>query len=103
MRGMGYQPMFWKRRHGLVAHATTVGVLPSPILRFHVMRIAWPLLAALLLATPCLAADAPQFEKHVLTTDYLADGVTTADVNRDGHLDVIAGPYWYAGPDFKTR
>ena len=43
------------------------------------------------------------FEKVVLTDKYYCDGVTTADVNRDGKLDVIAGPYWYAGPDFKVR
>jgi FG-GAP-like repeat len=67
------------------------------------MRTAWVLLAALLIAFTSLAAGSPDFEKHTLTTDYLADGVTTADVNRDGHLDVIAGPYWYEGPDFKTR
>jgi hypothetical protein len=69
------------------------------------MRTAWLPLAALLVASTALtsrAADAP-FEKHVLTTDYLADGVTTADVNRDGHLDIIAGPWWYEGPGFKTR
>lgn len=26
-----------------------------------------------------------------------------ADVNRDGKMDVVSGPYWYAGPDFKER
>lgn len=26
-----------------------------------------------------------------------------ADVNADGKSDILSGPYWYAGPDFKSR
>lgn len=26
-----------------------------------------------------------------------------ADVNRDGHLDIISGDYWYEGPTFKIK
>ncbi|MBI5772085.1 MAG: VCBS repeat-containing protein [Verrucomicrobia bacterium] len=43
------------------------------------------------------------FEKHTLTSEYWCDGLNAADVDRDGHVDVIAGPFWYAGPDFKVR
>src|SRR5690606_39079152 len=25
------------------------------------------------------------------------------DFNRDGKMDIVAGPYWYAGPDFKSK
>ena len=25
------------------------------------------------------------------------------DFNKDGKVDIVAGPYWYAGPDFKVR
>lgn len=31
------------------------------------------------------------------------EGCAVADFNRDGKLDVSAGEYWYAGPDFKAR
>jgi hypothetical protein len=31
------------------------------------------------------------------------EGCAVADYNRDGKLDVSAGEYWYAGPDFKTK
>ena len=41
------------------------------------------------------------FQKLTLTDQYWCDGVTAADINRDGKMDVIAGPFWYEGPDFK--
>ena len=31
------------------------------------------------------------------------ENCTTADLNRDGHVDIIYGPYWFAGPDFAPR
>ncbi|MFG0335934.1 MAG: FG-GAP repeat domain-containing protein [Maioricimonas sp. JB049] len=45
-------------------------------------------------------ATAVMFEKVVLTNRYYCDGVTTGDINRDGHTDIVAGPYWYEGPAF---
>src|ERR1700722_1965575 len=43
------------------------------------------------------------FQKLQLSDKFWAEGVAIADVNRDGHVDVISGPYWYEGPDFKIR
>lgn len=43
------------------------------------------------------------FEKRVLTREYWCDGVNAADLNHDGQVDIVAGPFWYAGPDFKVR
>ncbi|MEX2113166.1 MAG: VCBS repeat-containing protein [Pirellulales bacterium] len=42
------------------------------------------------------------FESITLTSHYFCDGIDSGDINRDGHVDVVAGPYWYQGPDFKT-
>ena len=28
--------------------------------------------------------------------------MAAGDINGDGHTDIVAGPFWYAGPDFKT-
>src|SRR5687768_14133595 len=52
-----------------------------------------------------LANERPtvRFEKTVLTDQYLCDGINTGDFNRDGRPDIVAGPYWYEGPGFKTR
>ena len=64
------------------------------------------LLSALLLGSAAALSAAPReiaFQKLTLTGEYWCDGVNTADINGDGRMDVIAGPFWYAGPDFKTR
>jgi hypothetical protein len=58
------------------------------------------------LAIPLAAASAAPrdvtFQKQVLSDKYWCDGINAADINRDGKMDVIAGPFWYAGPDFKA-
>ena len=48
-----------------------------------------------------VTASPVRFEKITLTQRYFCDGITTGDINRDGQLDVVAGPYWYAGPTFR--
>jgi hypothetical protein len=42
------------------------------------------------------------FRKQVLTERYLADGISNGDFNRDGKQDIVSGPFWYEGPDFKV-
>lgn len=61
------------------------------------------ILAALGGAVQAWADDpiaAIKFEKQVLTDRYYCDGINAGDFNRDGSLDVVAGPFIYAGPDF---
>src|SRR5882757_702667 len=43
------------------------------------------------------------FRKIHLTDEYWSDGVAVGDIDHDGHMDVIVPPFWYSGPDFKTR
>lgn len=43
------------------------------------------------------------FEKIQLSETFYAEGAGIGDINQDGHADVVAGPYWYAGPDFKQK
>jgi hypothetical protein len=57
---------------------------------------------SLLLSLPLCQAAGVRFEKQILSDRYYCDGVTSGDLNRDGNPDVVAGPFWYAGPDFKT-
>jgi hypothetical protein len=44
-----------------------------------------------------------RFERRVLTDLYYCDGIGAGDFDRDGHMDVVAGPYWYRGPDFTEK
>ena len=41
--------------------------------------------------------------KHHITPHFWAEGGHFGDFNHDGKGDVVVGPYWYAGPDFKKR
>ena len=41
------------------------------------------------------------FKKIQLLNKYITEGASIGDVNADGQPDVIAGPLWWQGPDFK--
>ena len=43
------------------------------------------------------------FEKVIVTEEFLCEGANYGDFNKDGKGDIVAGPYWFEGPDFKTR
>ncbi len=43
-----------------------------------------------------------EFQRHVLTDQYYCDGVAAGDINGDGKTDIVAGPFWYQGPDFRV-
>jgi hypothetical protein len=53
--------------------------------------------------TQPVEVTAPRFRKQQLDSLFYSEAVTAADVNRDGNMDVIAGPFIYLGPDFLTR
>ena len=43
------------------------------------------------------------FQRLTLSTEYYSEGAGFGDVSRDGKPDIVSGPYWYAGPEFKTK
>ncbi|HKZ64771.1 MAG TPA: FG-GAP-like repeat-containing protein, partial [Chitinophagaceae bacterium] len=38
------------------------------------------------------------FKKHVITSNFVSEGVATGDVNKDGRTDILAGNYWFEAP-----
>jgi len=69
------------------------------------LRAGLPALFLGLVGLPPIApaATAISFERKMLSELYQADGIAWGDIDRDGRPDVVAGPYWYAGPDFTQR
>ena len=69
----------------------------------QLLRFCGGFTLAWFVAQPSIAADPPvRFERQQLTDQYYCDGVGTGDINQDGHLDLVAGPYWYQGPEFTS-
>jgi hypothetical protein len=56
-------------------------------------------------ATPASAQEYKlhKFARQQLTDVYYSEGANAGDINGDGKPDVVYGPHWYEGPDFKTR
>jgi len=43
------------------------------------------------------------FRRIQLTDQFWCEGANIGDFNRDGKMDVVAGPFWWPGPEFKVR
>src|SRR5262245_4428878 len=58
------------------------------------------------LALPVLATaggTVAKYRKLTLSDQFFSEGAAFGDLNKDGHLDAVSGPYWWEGPEFKTR
>lgn len=63
-------------------------------------------LAVMHLFSVCILADdyvEHSFTKLRLTDQFWSEGANVGDFDRDGKLDVVSGPFWYPGPEFKVR
>jgi hypothetical protein len=49
------------------------------------------------------AEDLRIFKKIQLHDQFWSEGANFGDLNNDGQNDIIAGPWWWEGPDFKKR
>jgi hypothetical protein len=61
--------------------------------------------AALATVRPVAAEDYTihRFERIPLTDVYYSEGANFGDLDGDGIADVVYGPHWYAGPDYKKK
>jgi hypothetical protein len=78
-------------------------------------RPAWGaqvLAAALAIGCPLLGVTAAAraaddiihtFTKIKLSDEFYSEGATFGDFNHDGVMDIVSGPFWWEGPDFKVK
>ena len=73
-----------------------------PLLSFSTHRALLPIVL-LLTSDGAAQTDALRFQRLQLSGEFLTEGAAFGDLNGDGQTDVIAGPYYYLGPDFRQR
>ncbi|MFO0916958.1 MAG: VCBS repeat-containing protein [Planctomycetaceae bacterium] len=63
------------------------------------------LVVCLLIVACCQISSAAErtFKKQQLSDKFFAEGACFGDINHDGKPDVVAGPFWFAGPDFTEQ
>lgn len=66
---------------------------------------SWPVFATALLGSTLLVSakdyTLQTFKKIQLTDQFYCEGASFGDFNKDGVMDVVAGPFWYEGPTFQ--
>jgi len=67
-----------------------------------------PVLACTAVAATLAGANAADntvhsWKKIQLSEHFWGEGANFGDFNKDGNMDIVSGPYWWAGPDFKAR
>ena len=58
-------------------------------------------LLSVVLMAHAKGAKVHEFEKHQLTDKFWCEGASYGDFNNDKVIDIVSGPFWYEGPDFK--
>lgn len=61
------------------------------------------LCALALLTTSAQGEELISWKRVQLSDQFYSEGANFADIDKDGHTDILSGPYWYAGPDWQQK
>ncbi len=78
-------------------------VVPVPASVSNLQPQAVPAPRAEPTPVPATLPPRAQFKRLRLSDQFYAEGAYFGDFNRDGKVDVVAGPFWFEGPDFAKR
>ena len=79
----------------------TWGTIMNRCRRLWTILGSCSLVAVVAASSTALAEEQIKWEKIILQSKFFAEGAYHGDFNHDGKLDVVSGPFWYEGPDFK--
>jgi len=66
------------------------------------LKLIFPLgLVAITIAARDSQKDRPSHSRQVVAPGVYTEGASFGDVNGDGNTDLLAGPFWWSGPEFK--
>ncbi len=68
-----------------------------------VLHGCWALCLALLTASSYAQDVLLSFKAQQLCDEYYSEGASAGDLNNDGSMDIVYGPHWYEGPEFKIK
>src|SRR5262245_19498264 len=98
---------------GPALHNHAHGLTPGPLTHEATMRWTGWLIACVLpmvafLSVPPQAQEVKRttnvsWKKTVLDRAFRSEGVTVADVNKDGKMDIVNGEVWFEAPDWKMH
>ncbi len=71
----------------------------------NILRVSSAFSIVVLFSFDSIAEETSQlaFTRHELTSHYYCDGINHGDFNQDGAEDIVAGPFWYQGPEFQKK